>query len=428
MTNEDPALASRRYTLAMLVIVFASSHLDRNIMSILAEPIRVDLGLTDGQLGAMTGFAFAAFYATLGMPMAMWADRHNRRNLIAVSIALWSAMTALGGLAQNYWQLLVARIGVGVGEAGSNPPSHSIIADLYAPHERATAMGIFGTGVSIGVLLGFLVGGWINQWLSWREAFVIVGLPGLLIALVVRFTVPEPPRGASEGLPAAAQDAADAPGFGQVVRFLLGDRVLPLVILGGTCCSLVGYSLVLWLPAFFVRAHGLGTGEIGTMFALIAGVLGAFGVYGTGRLADALAPRGEGWRMRILALGLLLAIPLLLLTLSLASPWWAFATFTLPAIAGAFHVGPCFAMIQTRAPLAMRSVAASINLFIGNIVGLGLGPFFVGLASDALAPSVGDDSLAWALSALVVVYVAGAACFLIAAARIDAETEVLAKA
>ncbi|MEE4300674.1 MAG: MFS transporter [Pseudomonadales bacterium] len=409
---------ARGYTLMMLVVVFASSHLDRNIMGILAEPIRLELGLTDGQLGAMTGFAFAAFYATLGMPMALWADRHNRRNLIALSIALWSAMTAFGGLAQNYWQLLIARVGVGVGEAGSNPPSHSIIADLYAPHERATAMGIFGTGVSIGVLLGFLVGGWINQLVGWREAFLIVGLPGLIIALLVRFTVAEPHRGASEGLVA---DGLASP-FPETLRFLLADRVLPLVMLGSACCAFVGYALVLWLPAFFVRTHGLGTGQIGTMFALIAGLFGAMGVYATGRMADALATRGEGWRMRILALGLLCAAPLLLVTVSAASPWLAFAAFTIPAIAGAFQVGPCFALIQTRTPLDKRAVAASVNLFITNIVGLGVGPLYVGLVSDALAPSVGAASLAWGLASLVFVYAFGVAVFLLAAARIDEET------
>lgn len=420
MTPAQEPTAERRargYTLTMLVVVFASSHLDRNIMGILAEPIRLELGLTDSQLGAMTGFAFAAFYATLGMPMAMWADRHNRRNLIALSIALWSVMTAFGGLAQNYWQLLIARVGVGVGEAGSNPPSHSIIADLYAPHERATAMGIFGTGVSIGVLLGFLVGGWINQLVGWREAFLIVGLPGLLVALLVRFTVREPQRGASEGLVASGP----APPFLETVRFLFSDRVLPLVLLGGSCCAFAGYALVLWLPAFFVRVHGLGTGQIGTMFALIAGLFGALGVYGAGRLADALASRGEGWRVRILAIGLLLAAPLLVGTVFVASPWLAFALFTIPAIAGAFQVGPCFALIQTRTPLDKRAVAASINLFVTNIVGLGIGPLYVGVLSDALAPAVGAASLAWSLASLVFIYALGILAFLVAAKRIDAE-------
>ncbi|TNF87618.1 MAG: MFS transporter, partial [Gammaproteobacteria bacterium] len=176
----------RAYTLGVLVVVFTSSHIDRQIVAILGQPIKEAL---DTQLGLLTGVMFAVFYATLGMPMAMWADRRNRRNLIAFSIALWSGMTALCGLAQNYIQLLLARIGVGVGEAGSNPPSHSIIADLYGPTERATALAIFGTGVNAGIMFGFLIGGWVNEWLGWRWAFIIAGLPGLAIALLVRMTV-----------------------------------------------------------------------------------------------------------------------------------------------------------------------------------------------------------------------------------------------
>ena len=263
-------------------------------------------------------------------------------------------MTALGGLAQNYWHLLIARIGVGVGEAGSNPPSHSIIADLYAPHERATAMGVFGMGVGAGILLGFLAGGWINQWFGWREAFFVVGLPGLLIALVVRFTVKEPERGASEGLKAEG----DAP-FMDVIRFR--DRAQP-VVLGGSCCAFVGYALVLWLPAFFVRAHGLGTGEIGTAFAIIAGVLGALGVLATG-----------GWRPpRVARRGLAHAYPRDRLDAGDAPAHRdgccrltlvRFCAVHRSRDRGQFHVGPTFATIQSRrsknAPLLRRSICSS---------------------------------------------------------------------
>ncbi len=193
------------------------------------------------------------------------------------------------------------------------------------------------------------------------------------------------------------------------------------MILGGTCCAVAGYALVLWLPAFFVRAHDLGTGVVGSAFALIAGVGGGLGVYGTGWLADRLARYGEGWRMRILAIGLLLAAPLLILTVTVENATLAFAAYTLPAIVGAFQVGPCFAMIQARTPLESRAVAASINLFVGNIIGLGLGPLCVGLISDALQPRLGADSLAFALGALVLIYALGAGLFLLAARRIDAE-------
>ena len=194
MSNEVSNL-QRRYTLLMLVLVFTSSHVDRQIMGILGQPIKESLLISDTQLGLLTGIMFAVFYATLGMPMAMWADRNNRRNLISFSVFLWSLMTALCALATNFVQLLLLRIGVGVGEAGSNPPSHSIIADLYPPEKRSTAMAIFGTGINWGILVGFLVGGWINEWYGWQAAFVIVGLPGILLALLVRFTVVEPSRG-----------------------------------------------------------------------------------------------------------------------------------------------------------------------------------------------------------------------------------------
>ena len=185
----------RKYTLFMLVLVFTSSHVDRQIMGILGQPIKESLLITDTQLGLLTGIMFAVFYATLGMPMAMWADRNNRRNLISFSVFLWSLMTALCGAANNFMQLLLLRIGVGVGEAGSNPPSHSMIADLYPPEKRSTAMAIFGTGINWGILIGFLVGGWINEWYGWRAASVGVGLPGILLAMLVRYTVTQPPRG-----------------------------------------------------------------------------------------------------------------------------------------------------------------------------------------------------------------------------------------
>lgn len=190
----------RRYALSVLVLVYISSHVDRNILGILLQPIKQDLKLTDTELGFLSGTAFAIFYATLGVPVAWLADRGNRRNIIAIAIALWSAMTALCGLTQNFWQLGLARIGVGIGEAGSSPPSHSIISDLYPPRQRSSAMAIYALGVYIGAMLGYLVGGYVSEYVGWRATFFVVGLPGLAIALLVRRTLREPPRGYSEGL------------------------------------------------------------------------------------------------------------------------------------------------------------------------------------------------------------------------------------
>jgi len=274
--------SQRKYTLFMLVLVFTSSHIDRQIMGILGQPIKESLMISDTQLGLLTGIMFAVFYATLGMPMAMWADRHNRRNLISFSVFLWSLMTALCGAATNFVQLLLLRIGVGVGEAGSNPPSHSIIADLYPPERRATAMAIFGTGINWGILFGFLLGGWINEWFGWRTAFVVVGLPGIFLAILVRYTVKEPPRGYSE----QRQEAVKPPAFSTVVKFMWHNPVLRHIVIAGALISFTGYASVIWIPIYLVRIHEMGTGEAGSYLALLIGVGGALGIYLGGRLAD----------------------------------------------------------------------------------------------------------------------------------------------
>lgn len=384
----------RAYTLFVLVVVFTSSHVDRQIMGILGQPIKESLAITDTQLGLLTGIMFALFYATLGIPMAMWADRHNRRNLIAFSVFTWSFMTAICGWAQNFMQLLLARIGVGVGEAGSSPPSHSMIADLYPPHQRATALAIFGTGINWGILIGFLVGGWVNEWYGWRWAFVIVGVPGILIALIVRFTVTEPPRGLSE----AAVSKLPAPSFGTVMQFVLGNAVLRNVIAAATLVAFAGYASVIWVPIYLVRIHEMGTGETGTYLALLIGVGGAIGIYCGGRLADWLAQRyGVAWTAWLIAIVTLISIPLLYLTFTAESASSALWAYALPAALGTVYVGPGFAIVQNQAPLEMRAVVAAINLFILNIIGLGVGPFTVGFFSDVFEPTYGIDSLRYAL-------------------------------
>ena len=394
----------RRYTLFMLVLVFTSSHVDRQIMGILGQPIKESLLISDTQLGLLTGIMFAVFYATLGMPMAMWADRNNRRNLISFSVFLWSLMTALCAAATNFMQLLLLRIGVGVGEAGSNPPSHSMIADLYPPEKRSTAMAIFGTGINWGILIGFLVGGWINEWYGWRTAFVVVGLPGILLALLVRYTVKEPPRGYSESL---KQEVA-APGFWEVVGFIWRSSVLRHIVAAGALVSFAGYASVIWVPIYLVRIHGMGTGEVGSYLVLLIGVGGAIGIYLGGRIADFLsARRGEQWLPWVVALSSLISLPMLYLTFMAPTPMTAIAAYVLPAMLGTLYVAPGFALIQNSTPLEMRSVAAAINLFITNIVGLGLGPFTVGFFSDFFSQSYGEDGLRWGLATTIIILLWG---------------------
>ncbi len=198
VTNPYESARARNYALGLLTLVYAFNFIDRQLLAILQESIKLELSLSDSQLGLLTGFAFAVFYVTAGIPIARWADRANRRNIVAISVGLWSLMTAVSGAVQNYAQLLVARIGVGVGEAGGSPPSHSIISDIFPPNRRATAISFYSTGVNLGILFGFLLGGWLNEYFGWRVAFVVVGVPGLLLAIIVRWTLAEPIRGLTE--------------------------------------------------------------------------------------------------------------------------------------------------------------------------------------------------------------------------------------
>ena len=394
----------RSYTLFMLVLVFTSSHVDRQIMGILGQPIKESLLITDTQLGLLTGIMFAVFYATLGMPMAMWADRNNRRNLISFSVFLWSLMTALCAAATNFMQLLMLRIGVGVGEAGSNPPSHSMIADLYPPEKRSTAMAIFGTGINWGILIGFLVGGWINEWYGWRTAFVVVGLPGIFLAILVRYTVKEPPRGYSEAL----KQETPAPAFREVATFIWRSAVLRHIIAAGALVSFAGYASVIWVPIYLVRIHGMGTGEVGSYLALLIGVGGAIGIYLGGRIADFMAAkRGQQWLPWVVAASSLITLPMLYLTFMATTPMGAIAAYALPAMLGTLYVAPGFALIQNSTPLEMRSVAAAINLFITNIIGLGLGPFTVGFFSDVFSSTHGEDGLRWGLATTILILLWG---------------------
>jgi predicted MFS family arabinose efflux permease len=390
-----PSRAYRRYALAVLTSVYVSNFVDRQILSILLEPIKQSFGLSDTQLGFLSGISFAIFYATLGLPIALWADRGNRRNIIALSTAVFSVMTALCGLAQSFVQLALARIGVGIGEAGSSPPSHSIVADLYQPHERATAMAIFALGVNIGILIGFLAGGWMNEFFGWRAAFMVVGLPGLLLALLVRLTLKEPPRGQSEGRDQEAHSAA--PPLGEAFRTFWRVRSLRHIAIGAMLNSFVGYGVVAWVPAFLIRSFGMTTGDVGTALALIIGIVGGGGTFLGGYFADKLARRDVRWNMWLIGACVGGGTPFVFGVYLAPDAFWSLLFFFVPAAVGSLYLGPSLAMVQGLVPLRMRTVASAVLLFIINIIGLGLGPQTVGIVSDLLAPRFGDESLRYAL-------------------------------
>ena len=289
--------ATRNYALGVLVVVYTFNFIDRQILSILLEPIKLELGLSDTALGLLTGFAFALFYATLGIPIARYADKNNRRNLIALALAIWSGMTALSGLAQNFWQLLAARIGVGVGEAGCSPPAHSMIADYFPAENRATALGIYSLGIPVGILFGFLAGGWLNEFFGWRVAFFVVGIPGLILAVLVRFTLAEPTRGMAEG----RIDSGEQPGVMETFRFMWRKKSFRHLAFGGALTAFVGYGLVTWVPSFLVRSHGMETGEIGTWLGLILGIPGGIGIAAGGWMADKLGSRDTRWYLWVVS-------------------------------------------------------------------------------------------------------------------------------
>ncbi|TKD53338.1 MFS transporter [Sphingomonas baiyangensis] len=372
--------------------------MDRQILAILQELIKADLRLTDTQLGLLSGLAFAIFYATLGIPVARLADRFNRKNIVAISLALWSMMTAAGGLAANFGQLLAARIGVGIGEAGSSPPSHSIIADLYPPNERAGAMGIFSLGVVLGAALGTTIGGLVASSYGWRNAMFVIGLPGVVLAVIVWLFVVEPRRGLSD--PARAPDAPGTPMPGLAAGFASLGRSAPAVhlVIAVTLTSMIGYGLTAWGPSYMQRTLGISVRDIALYVALPGGVFGVISAVGGGRIADRLA-RGRGLYAQSLMVAVfkLVALPFMLGFYLIDQPMLAIGSYWLSVLFANSYLGPTFALIQGLAPLRMRALWAAITLLVINLIGLGAGPTLVGVLSDALRPQFGADSLRWAL-------------------------------
>lgn len=384
---------ARHYALGILVVVYTFNFIDRQILSILLEPVKADLGLSDTAMGMLTGFAFAMFYATLGIPIARYADRSNRRNLIALALGIWSFFTALSGMAQNFWHLLVARIGVGVGEAGCSPPAHSMIADYFPAEQRATALGIYSLGIPFGIMFGLFAGGWINEFFGWRVAFFVVGIPGIILALVVRFTLAEPPRGMAEG----RVDSGEQPSVSETLIYLWRKKSFRHMSFAAALTAFVGYGFITWAPAFLIRSFGMGTGEIGTWFGLILGVAGGIGIAGGGYLADKFGAKDPKWYLWTTAIALLVATPFNLLVYFATESSLALLAMIIPVLLGNFYQATTFSQTQGISALRMRAVAAGILLFIINFIGLGFGPQAVGVLSDVLAADYGTESLRYAL-------------------------------
>ena len=379
--------------LAILVVVYAVNFIDRNILSILLQPIKEELGASDFEMGLLTGFAFAVFYTFAGIPIARLADRGSRRAIMAVGIAFWSLLTALSGAARSFGMLALARIGVGVGEASATPAAHSLISDYFPPERRTRALAIYNVGSSIGILFGLMLGGWLKEALGWRMTFAVVGLPGLLVALGVWLAIPEPRRGLSE----ARADTGEAPGLGETLRFLASQRSYLHVAFAAALYACTGYGLLAWAPTFFVRVHGLGYAEVGWKLGLIIGISSAVGVLVAGALCDRLARRDVRWLVWIPALSTALFAPGYALFALAADTDLALLAYIPVNLASAVFAPPSYAIAQGLARLRMRAMASAIMLFVINLIGLGLGPTLVGALSDALEPRFGVESLRYAL-------------------------------
>jgi MFS family permease len=397
-----PAYAN--YVLGLLLVVYVMNFVDRQILSILLDPIKQDLGVSDTAMGVLTGFAFAFFYTFAGIPIARAADRGSRRTVIALGLGLWSAMTAASGLAQTFWQLAAARTLVGVGEAAGTPASQSLLADYFPPERRAAAFGFFANGIYLGTMLAFLLGGWLATHFDWRTAFLLVGLPGIPLAILVRASVRELPRGASEA-PGGDESVVAAR---EVLRLLLARRTFVYLVVSGSLLALPGYAMLTWGPAFLGRVHGMDRLAIGTALGVLIGVTGSAGAWLGGILADRLGRRDPRWNLRFPALATLASVPFAVGFLHLPGVGPALASFAVFYLCLNTYVGPTWSAVQGLVKLRMRATATALFLFVLNLVGLGMGPLVVGGLNDWLHPSLGDQAIRWSLTLVSLLGLPGA--------------------
>jgi MFS family permease len=392
--TSQPSRAYANYVLGLLSLSYVVNYLDRYVLSMLAGPIKTELGISDGEMGILLGPAFALLYTGLGVPVAWLADRSSRRNLIAAGMALWSAFTALSGGARSFGELGLARFGVGVGEAAGAAPAHSLIADYFPPDRRATALSIFQMGVPVGQMLGTVIGGLLVAPLGWRSVFVLVGLPGLAVALLLRLTVREPGRRAAP----AAQSLRDAVrGLFASLAVLLRIRTFAAIALGGMFASVAGTGFGFWLPQMFVRSHEMTLAQFGMQYGIVNGAAGVAGTLLAGVLADRLAPLDPRWRLRVAAACVALSMPLLIAICLVPDPRVA-ALLSIPSgIVGSGYAPVLFAIAQSLAPARVRAVTSAVLILFITGGGMLIGPWVMGALSDALAPRYGAEGLRFAM-------------------------------
>jgi MFS family permease len=407
---QGTARSSPTVVLSLLLLAYIFNFLDRQILGILAGPIKADLNLSDTEFGAIGGLAFAILYSVLGVPLAMLADRTSRSGVVAAALAVWSGFTALCGLATSFWQLFLFRLGVGVGEAGGVAPSYALLADYFPPERRARALAIFSLGIPIGLATGTLLGAYIATWVDWRAAFIFMGVVGILLAPVLRYFVRDVPK--------PAPGLADAAPLSEVFGLLARKPTFWLLAFGASASSLCGYGLAIWTPSIFIRSFGLDLISTGQFIGSLLLIGGTAGVLAGGLLADRLGTKDRRWYAWLPAIAWLITAPTWVLGLLAPSLWIAWPILLIPNALNILWLGPVATAIQHLAPRHQRATASACFLMINNLIGLGVGPLLIGGLSDALTKSYGIEALRYAAVACTGFYLVAALLMLLAANRL----------
>jgi len=381
--------------LFLLTAIFAVAHMDRHILSISLDAIGQEFVLSDTQLGLLSGLVFAAMFLLAGFPIARLAARGNKRNIVATSAVVCSLLTLMMSVAQNFTHLVLARLGVGLGEAGAVAPAHAMISDRFPRETRTSALASFATGANIGVLLAFLVGGIVGHMFGWRWAFVLASIPGLILALLLRYTTPD-----TRKLQPAQKAAPDPAVFRRTCHLIWNDRGLFNALCGLALIGIVTFGGLTWLPTFIIRTHGMTQAQTVIYLALTTGVIGGFGTWYSGQLADRWGTRNPRWRIGIVILAVLLSKPLIWFFFLTDATSLALISFAFAATVSAIYWGPTFAYLHNRLPEDLRPMGTAIFLLGFNCVGVGIGPTAIGLASETVFADHGQNGLRFSLSAI----------------------------
>ena len=410
----------RHYALGVLTLTYVFNFVDRQLLAILVEPIKAEFNASDTQMGLLYGLSFALFYATLAIPIARFADRHNRRNIVAIAAAVWSAFTIACGWASSFIQLFVFRTGVAIGEAGGVPPSQSMISDFYPPAQRAKAMAVFSSATYLGSLIAFIAGAYIAEHYGWRMAFIVIGAPGIALAVLLRFTTREPIRGQWD---APQVDTAANHSFITTLNTMWHNHSLRFLLLGCGFASMAGYAIGYWSPSFLIRVHDMSLSKAGALIGITGITAGMFGSFFGAALCDRLAKRRRQWLMYIPAISLAASLPLMLAFLFWDAAQFigdtsvpiAIIAFALASFVGSWWAAPSYVAVQECVPASQRTLACAILLFVMNLIGFGFGPFVVGALSDAWSAQFGDLAIRYALGSIMFAYLIAIVCYTISA-------------